>query len=775
MAKNAIWIMCDQLRFDYLSCTGHPRLQTPNIDALAARGVRFETCYVQSTICGPSRMSAYTGRYVRSHGSTQNGVPLRIGEPTLGDHLREIGVRTVLAGKTHMAADRAGMARLGIDPASYEGVLASECGFEPFDRDDGLHPDGRTPGGPPYDRYLREHGFDAPNPWEHWANSGQDADGLQNGWLLVHGDKPARVPEQHSETPYMTRRAMEFIAGAEPGKPWCLHLSFIKPHWPYIAPAPYHDMYGPGDIVPPVRSEAERQDAHPVLAAFMQERYSRAFSRDEVRERVIPAYMGLIKQIDDQVGVLVEFLAREGLDRDTMIIFSSDHGDYLGDHWLGEKYMFHDASVRVPLIVMDPSPEADVTRGMVRSELVEMIDIAPTLLDFFGGEAKPHVLEGRSLMRLLTDPAPQAFRSHLVSEYDYSPDEARLVLGRAPSDCRMTMVADARWKLVQIDGFRPLLYDRVTDPDELVDLGGDPAMAGVVAGLEGALDRWARHPANRITVADGWFSARDDAARHFDRLLPSGVLIGYWDEAELEAERRKRQDYEALDAISFEIIDDFSERAIVSILVSTPAGVLMFMGEPELAGRRMVVRNFHAQASGPNTIGAGNRRRIADRFAQLGPIRAADQNQSGSAVLLALYRPEVLSGIRSIDAVFALHRRGMTLLKAKRAVEEVLDKGLAVAQVPLVEDAEALLADLGRAGFDARMLKAPDGEGLKLLRARLKMSRKQFALRYGLSVENVRNWEEDRRPMDSTARSYLAAIANDPNGIPLPYEEALRA
>jgi arylsulfatase A-like enzyme len=114
---NVLWIMADQLRWDYLSCYGHPHLHTPNIDRLAERGVRFTQAYVQSPICGPSRMSSYTGRYTHSHGSTWNGIPLRVGEPTLGDHLREIGVAPVLVGKTHMRADVAGMKWLGIDPA----------------------------------------------------------------------------------------------------------------------------------------------------------------------------------------------------------------------------------------------------------------------------------------------------------------------------------------------------------------------------------------------------------------------------------------------------------------------------------------------------------------------------------------------------------------------------------------------------------------------------------------------------------------------------------
>jgi len=239
---NILWIMCDQLRFDYLGCAGHPTLATPNIDALAARGVRFTRAYVQSPVCGPSRMSFYTGRYMRSHGANWNNFPLRVGEPTLGDHLKAIGVRTVLVGKTHMRADESGMARLGIDPQSAIGVEVAECGFEPYEHDDGLHP-GTGSGHLRYNDYLRALGFGGPNPWHDWANAAEGQNGeILSGWLLVHADKPARVPEAHSETPYMTRRAMQFIDEATRDKrPWCLHLSYIKPHWPYIAPACRHE------------------------------------------------------------------------------------------------------------------------------------------------------------------------------------------------------------------------------------------------------------------------------------------------------------------------------------------------------------------------------------------------------------------------------------------------------------------------------------------------------------------------------------------------------
>ena len=531
--KNVLFIMCDQLRWDYLSCYGHPHLETPNIDALAARGVRFDRAYVQSTICGPSRMSFYTGRYVSSHGSTWNGIPLKVGEMTMGDHLRPLGVRTALCGKTHMKADTEGMARLGIDPASEEGVLASECGFEPYEREDGLHPSARSYAkSDRYNAYLRGKGWTDDNPWETVANSGQDEDGaILNGWFMENADKPARVDKEDSETPYMTRRAMDFIDDAG-DDPWCLHLSYIKPHWPYIVPAPYHALYGPETHTPVVRSDAEREEAHPVYEAFMEERVSRVFARPGVRERVLTAYMGLVRQIDDQIGVLLEFLAARNLLDSTMIVFTSDHGDYLGDHWLGEKEMFHEPSVRIPLIVCDPSPAADATRGSASDALVEAIDLAPTFVDYFGGGAIPHILEGKSLLPLLHGTRAR-LRDYAVSEYDYSMRNVRTYLGREDvSRCRLTMLFDGRWKYIHAEGYRPMLFDLETDPEEFRDRGGDPGCAEVIQRFERALLDWAMRTAQRTTTSDERVIRNTGSHKEVEL----GIYIGYWNESEVDAD-----------------------------------------------------------------------------------------------------------------------------------------------------------------------------------------------------------------------------------------------
>jgi arylsulfatase A-like enzyme len=535
--KNILFIMCDQLRWDYLSCYGHPHLKTPHIDALAARGMRFTRAYVQSPICGASRMSTYTGRYVQSHGAAWNGFPLKVGEMTLGDYLRPLGMRTALVGKTHMEADVEGMQRLGIDPASIIGVRVTECGFEPYERDDGLHgigPDGTrfSPRPPRYNAYLNEKGYAGDNPWHDWANAAAGAgNALASGWAMRHARKPARVREEDSETPYMTRRGIEFMREAG-DTPWCLHLSYIKPHWPYIAPAPYNDMYGAKDVIPAVRLAAERRDPHPVYRAFMEHRVSKTFSRDEVRDEVIPVYMGLIKQIDDQMGVLFRWMEEHRLLDNTMIVFTSDHGDYLGDHWLGDKDFFHDASVKIPLIIYDPSPAADKARGNACDALVESIDLAPTFLAVAGGDPaqQSHRLEGRSLLPLLHGETPAQWRPFAVSEYDYGMMPASAELGVAPRDARLFMIADKRWKLVHAIGFRPMLFDMQSDPDELRDLGADPAHAEICERLSAALAQWGLRVSQRTTRSEQQINnGRGKSERR-------GILIGVWDEADIPAE-----------------------------------------------------------------------------------------------------------------------------------------------------------------------------------------------------------------------------------------------
>ena len=531
--KNVLFIMCDQLRFDYLRCCGHPTIKTPNIDKLAERGVRYSNAYCQSPICGPSRMSTYTGRYVSSHGSASNFAPLRIGEKNIGHHLNPLGVRTVLVGKTHTVADQEGMKRLGVDPESKIGVHHAQAGFEIVERDDGIHPDTMVKDNLKYNEYLKSRGYtEDSNPW-HWAaNSVETENGVRSGFFNDQVDKPARVSDEESESPYMTRRAIEFLSEDDGETPWLLHLSYIKPHWPYVAPAPYNDMYGEDDVVPAIRSDKELTDTNPLMQLFMDRVAGKTFSKEEAREKVIPVYMGLITQIDDQLGILFEFMQEQGLLEDTMIVFTSDHGDYFGDHWMGDKDYFHDPSVKVPLIIVDPDTTADATRGTVNNSLVELIDLLPTFVEYFGGEVPKNILDGISLLPGIHNKS-SAQRKYAISEYDYSCQVFRPQTERLPLDCRSYMVVTKEWKLVHAPGYPPVLFDLVNDPDELVDLGRCDKQADTRQMLFNLLADWALQYRQRET----WSEEHNIKMTGMEEKL--GVLIGYWDEQDAKGKDPK--------------------------------------------------------------------------------------------------------------------------------------------------------------------------------------------------------------------------------------------
>ncbi|MEM6759574.1 MAG: sulfatase-like hydrolase/transferase [Pseudomonadota bacterium] len=530
---NILFVMYDQLRFDYLSCAGHPHLHTPNFDRVAAMGVRFSNAYVQSPICGASRMCFYTGRYVSSHGAAWNNFPLRVGEHTLGDHLRAAGMDCWLIGKTHMRVDAAGMARLGLSPDSEIGARQAEAGFDVWIRDDGLWAQG--PDGfydekrSPYNEYLKQNGYAAENPWASFANAGVDEHGdIASGWMFDNADKPANIDAQHSETPWLTQRAIDFIDQAQGS--WCAHVSYIKPHWPYIVPAPYHNMFGANHVSAAMRHAVEREHPQPVFGAYMNNRIAQAFQTDEVRNKVIPAYMGLIKQCDDQLGVLFDHLEATGQLDQTMIVLTSDHGDYLGDHWLGEKDLFHDPSVKVPMIIYDPRREADSTRGTVCDALVEAIDLVPTFIEVAGGTPPDHIVEGRSLIPWLHGDQP-LWRNYVISEFDYSATAQGVKLGLDPKDCRLFMVFDGRFKLTHAEGgLRPMLFDLASDPEEFYDLAKTSEHGDTLARLYGYLAQWGRRCNQRVTISD------DDIRAKRGKSLRKGILPFLKDGSEVPEE-----------------------------------------------------------------------------------------------------------------------------------------------------------------------------------------------------------------------------------------------
>jgi arylsulfatase A-like enzyme len=519
---NVLFIMADQLRWDHLSCAGHPYLRTPNLDALAARGVRFSQAYVSSGVCGPSRMSCYTGRYPISHGATWNRVPLGIGERTLGEYIRQHdgsrGHDLWLAGKTHVMPDDEGLARLAIEAEGELGHLLARGGFREIDRHDGHH-ETHDSGG--YSGWLRSQGDHSATPWSDYVISALDDHGnVVSGWQMRHVHRPARVAEHHSETAYTTDRAMAFMQ-ERGSRPWVLHLNYVKPHGPYMAPAPYHARYTADQCLPVVKTEAERHGAHPAVAAYRQHEESQNFARDEVVRHVRPAYQGLIAQLDDHLGRLFEFMDRQGLTNNTLVLFCADHGDFLGDHWLGEKELFFDTVQRVPFIVADPRPAADATRGHVDSRFVECVDVVPTILETLGVPVANHRVEGRSLLPLLHGDSPP-WRDIVYSELDYSFKGARLTLARTPQDCRAFSKRTTTHRYVSGLDLPEQLFNLQADPQELQDLGADASTETARAQLRRQLLDCLARRKHRTTVGDAFVSSRTNTHKK------AGFFFGQW-------------------------------------------------------------------------------------------------------------------------------------------------------------------------------------------------------------------------------------------------------
>jgi arylsulfatase A-like enzyme len=410
------------------------------------------------------------------------------------------------------------MGRLAIDGQCELGTFLERGGFAEIDRYDGHHAPGGESG---YPGFLREHGYDSADPWTDYVISGVDAQGrVQSGWHMRNVHLPARVKEEHSETAFMTDQALRFMQRMG-DQPWVLHLSYVKPHWPYMAPAPYHAMYTPDQCLPVVRSEAELHDAHPVVAAYRQHEESLSFRSDDCIRTVRPAYQGLIKQLDDHLGRLFDFMEAKGLLDDTLIVFTADHGDFLGDHWLGEKELFYDTVQRVPFIVMDPRREADATRGTVDNRFVEGVDVVPTVLEALGLAVPSHRIEGHSLQPLLHGEQP-VWRDFVYSELDYSFRLARQLRGKTPQQARAFSIRDRQFRYVYWLDEPEQLFDLEADPNEFADLGRERAHQAVREAMRRRLLDFLARRKHRTTVSDEFIEARTNQYKK------AGVFFGQW-------------------------------------------------------------------------------------------------------------------------------------------------------------------------------------------------------------------------------------------------------
>lgn len=525
--KNILFITTDQHRVDHLGCYGNPVIATPHIDALAARGRRFTRNYVASPICMPNRATMMTGRMPSVHGLHCNGVPLALRSNTFGDLLRASGYRTGLVGKSHLQnmtglppaaatpqADRAltpppvalgetekamwsdgnyneeSLKRWQSDPQPIPGPY---YGFDEIElctmHGDMVHGD--------YDGWLKQR---LPN-----ADAARGpANALPDDRYTVPQAYRTRVPEELYPTRYIQERTVARLESlAQDDAPFFLHCSFPDPHHPFTPPGHYWDMYDPAKV--PLSPIAGHPADHPIITRLRELREAGKAKTlgtvpfvvdvEETRQAIALTY-GMITMIDDAVGAIVATLERLGLADTTTVIFTSDHGDFMGDHGLMLKSSLHyDGLVRVPLIWCDPDEK---NGGAAIDALTSTIDLAPSFLDT-AGLAPFHGMQGRSLRPLLHDPKADWRKAVLIEE------DGHEAFPGFDGPLRTRSIVTQRHRMSIYDKL-PLveLYDLSTDPWEQTNLADTPGGARIRAGLFEEMSRtmmemcdWSPFPTGR--------------------------------------------------------------------------------------------------------------------------------------------------------------------------------------------------------------------------------------------------------------------------------------
>jgi arylsulfatase A-like enzyme len=474
---NVLFITADQWRGDCLSAVGHPMVKTPNLDALAAQGALFTRHYANAAPCGPSRASLHTGLYLQNHRSGTNGTPLDARHTNWALEAGKLGYDPVLFGYTDTSRDPRGEPDDSPWLRTYEGPLP---GVRPV-----CHLDGDPT---PWTDWLQSKGYATPKKAQDaygWRAKGPDwEDGAPE-------PRPLAFPAEVDDVAFLIGQLIDYLKGVGEA-PFVAHLSLLRPHPPFVAPRPYNALYDPA-AVPGFRravsAEAEGEQ-HPWLAWRLGRQGCRAPANEARLRRLKAVYYGLMTRVDDEIGRLMAFLDESGLAGRTLVIFTSDHGEEMGDHWLIGKGGYFDGSFHIPLIVRDPRPGA--ARGLRVDRFTENVDILPTMMDAIGADV-PLQCDGRSLAPFLAGQTPAAWREEAHWEYDFrdvGDHDAERSLGLTLHQCALNVVRGERYKYVHFTGLPPLFFDLTADPGETRNLAADPAHAPLVLAHAQKLLSW---------------------------------------------------------------------------------------------------------------------------------------------------------------------------------------------------------------------------------------------------------------------------------------------
>ncbi|WP_120500068.1 sulfatase-like hydrolase/transferase [Roseovarius sp. EL26] len=451
--RNVLFIIIDQLRADCLKGALADHVNLPHLRALMQDAVTFDRHYSVTNPCGPSRASILTGQYAMNHRSVRNGTPLRHDTPNVATEMRKAGYLPMLFGYTDTSADP--RVHHPNDPAmkTYEYPMA---GFHEMT-------EMRMEMSYPWQSMLMAEGYQVSNYWDVYRPQ-PDADGTPR----LNG--PAIYTAEHSDTAFLTDSFLGKIR-AYSSQNWFAHLTYIRPHPPLVAPAPYNNMYDPASLPFPQRLDntTSEFDTHPFFGPMLDsmsianfvEGFPDLKPTDKNIQTLRAVYLGLATEVDHHIGRVVEHLKTSGQYDNTLLVVTADHGEMLGDRHAWGKMTVYDAAYHTPLIIR--MPDNDENAGKTVSVPTESIDVAPTILDWVR-QGIPNSMDGRSLMPLLQGETPQDWRSYSFSELDFSEPQSPTLwekaLNTGPSDSCLSILRDARFSLVEFAAdLPPMLFD----------------------------------------------------------------------------------------------------------------------------------------------------------------------------------------------------------------------------------------------------------------------------------------------------------------------------
>ncbi len=390
--KNVLFIVIDQLRADVLNGALAGFAPTPNLDAFAASAISFGNHFSVTAPCGPSRASLLTGLYAMNHRAIRNGTPLASHHTNLALEARKLGHEPLLFGYTDVQPDPTGRPAADPDNYVYENVLP---GFREI-------VEMRLEYGAEWLGHLRARGYDVPDAMS------PDLMRLYRPQGGVFGN-PALYSAEDSDTAYLTDRTIAALS-VRKAHPFFAHVTYVRPHPPLVAPAPYHNLVDPTALPTPVAEVPDHAFVEAWFSAPSQKDMFWDFDGDcraldaETIAKLRATYLGLVAEVDHHFGRLMSFLKDSGLDDDTLVVVTGDHGEMLGDHGMWGKDTVFDPAYRVPLMIRVPG-----ARGGRIEALTESVDVTPTILDWLGADLPP-VFDGRSLLPFVDTNEPEDWR-----------------------------------------------------------------------------------------------------------------------------------------------------------------------------------------------------------------------------------------------------------------------------------------------------------------------------------------------------------------------------